>query len=106
LQNIFSVKEYNKNLSFVYINQNLESLHSSSEGNLPVPEILIQEFYDIVLDVRYLKNIHRNMNNHENPNLRIKYLAIWNLHLQKYRKILLKPEENEFKVESLCTEHD
>lgn len=105
---IFEVERFDDDLSFVYLNQSLECLQRETDGDLPASlELLLSGNYpDLVWDIRYLKDIHSNMQVNPSPRVRAKYLMTWHLFRKRYRKILDALEDGRFSMSVVGGSYD
>ena len=106
---IFPTKRFDKDLSFVYLNQSLETLQKNCNGNLLVGSACFQQSYDysdILWDIGYLKDIYHNMKRQDCPCIRDKYLVTWYLYFERYPKILEALVSNNFSLKSICSSYD
>ncbi|WP_263377192.1 hypothetical protein [Granulicella aggregans] len=99
----FRTAPFNKDLSFVYLNRSLETLHEESGGNYPVPNILTESTPYVPSQVRFLHDVHTAMRAHKEPLVRAKYLMTWDYYMQRYPELLSVLEANSFNLSSLGT---
>ncbi|MEW8029665.1 MAG: hypothetical protein AB2806_18235 [Candidatus Thiodiazotropha sp.] len=106
---IFPTSKYDKDVSFVYINQSLERLQRNTDGILPTDPYhfyATEEYWELIWDINQLKSIYRNMHTQKNPKVRVKYIATWQLFFNRYPKILSSLQASGFSLRAICDKHD
>ncbi|ACV64405.1 conserved hypothetical protein [Desulfofarcimen acetoxidans DSM 771] len=106
---IFPTLKYDKNLNYVFYLQSLERLMLNTDGNLSTDPFFLNSTYDywsILWDLRYLRDINNLMTNHPEPKVRSKYLITWHIYRARYRKILDLLEQADFNPLVICNEYD
>jgi hypothetical protein len=105
----FRLAPYDATLSFVYLNRAIENF-SHSLGNdpaLPIPAAGLDMWSfapELPWDVRFMKDIYRNMRSHSNPQVRTKFLTAWDFYEQLYPRLLARLVATDFNVDSVSTE--
>lgn len=105
----FPTVKYDDRLSFVFLTSALERIHSVYSDSLPVEPIILEdtdEFWRIVWDVEFLKNIHFNKSSFPDPKVRTKYLTAWEFYSQRYSKVLNQLETRGFSLDTISPDHD
>jgi hypothetical protein len=99
---IFFYEQYDQNTYFIHLMQALNSLRFP-EVDYPIDPILVGEAkWDLAYDFRYLRNIHRHMNDPDlHPRIRSKHAAAWNLIRRRYQAILDTLEAQDFDPRSI-----
>ena len=99
---IFFYEQYDQNTYFIHLMQALNSLHFE-EVDYPIDPILVGEAkWDLAYDFRYLRNIHRHMNDPNlHPRVRGKHAASWNLIRRRYQAIMDTLAANAFDPQSI-----
>lgn len=95
---------FNSEYSFVYLNQSIESLDKFNGGQFPVlgRRIQVEDVApEVVWQIRFLKDVYKNMRAHKVPSVRAKFLAAWDLYKQRYPQMLRVLENNGFDPSSL-----
>lgn len=98
---VFPVEPYNRDLSFVYLNQSLDRFANGELGEWPVdPELMYQtdSEWHLAKDVYFLKNIYKLMRNHRDPMVREKMLNTWDYYYRRYTKLLQDLESENFNL--------
>jgi hypothetical protein len=102
---IFPVVPFSEELSFVYLNQSLETLQTYTGGRLPMPDGHLLEELDIhwrlAFDVRMLADFHRNMRMHPDPRVCVKFHTSWDLFMRRYPELLAGLTAQDFSLESI-----
>ena len=107
--NIFPTIRFDKDLSFVFLNQSLEQLQKNTGGVLPTDPLHLREtgeYWEIIWDIFFLKEIYRNMQGHNSSRIRTKYLTTWHLFRRRYPKILDALEHRGFSPKTICDQFD
>jgi len=107
--NVFPTSRYDNDLSFVFLNQPLESLQLDTEGELPAhPTLFDDTDADVFIlpDLKFLKDIHFNMQKHSDPRVRVKHLSAWHFFRSRYQKIVDFIEASNFQPEPICPKHN
>lgn len=106
---MFPTQRYTDELSFVYLNQDLDRLHRNTDGKLPTSSYAFEntsEYTHILRDLRFLRTLHRGMNSNISPRIRQKYLATWHFYHKRYPAILNTLEGSRFSLRAVCNEFD
>lgn len=106
---IFPTTRFESDLNFVFLNQSLERLQNNTNGQLPTDNFVLNEmddYGDILFDIRLLKGIYRNMQTQNNSRIRTKYLTTWHLFRNRYPKILDSLEARNFSPQTICENFD
>ncbi len=112
-ENVFPTEYYStvdtEEFRFVYLNQCLEALQRYTGGVLPLDPFVLEETDDLWLirvELAHLRDTYRNMTKHENPHVRAKHLATWQMYRLRYRDLLDQFEEAGFKPDVICPSYD
>jgi hypothetical protein len=99
---VFFYEQYDQDTYFIHLMQALNSLRFP-EVDYPIDPIPVGEAkWDLAYDFRYLRNIHRHMNNPDlHPRIRGKHAAAWNLIRRRYQPILGTLEAHDFDPRSI-----
>jgi hypothetical protein len=107
---IFPVSRYSEELSFVYLNQSLETLQTYTGGILPMHDGQLLEEIDVhwrlAFDVRMLADFYANMRTHRDPRVRVKFLTSWDFFMRRYPALLQGLVEHEFSLEAITSAID
>ena len=106
---IFATTRFDSDLSFVFLNQSLERLQKNTGGQLPMDSFHLtatEEYWEILWDVRFLKDVYSNMQRQHSSRVRTKYLTTWHLFRQRYPKILDALESRNFSPKAICENFD
>lgn len=106
---IFPTTRFDRNLSFVFLNQSLERLQKNTGGELPTGSFHLEEtedYWEIFWDIRFLKDIYHNMQQQNSSRIRSKYLTTWHLFHKRYPKILDTLESRGFSPKAICENYD
>lgn len=107
--NIFPTIRFDSDLSFVFLNQSLERLQKNTEGKLPTDSFHLsatEEYWEILWDVRFLKDVYSNMQRQHSTRIRTKYLTTWHIFRRRYPKILDALESRNFSPRAICENFD
>jgi hypothetical protein len=96
----FRTAKYNKDYSFVFLNQSLERLHETTHGNvplLPLPPILLEgvDPWHLSKDLRMLRDIHQGRK-HRKDDVREKFENTWRFFDKRYPKLLATLQAGNF----------
>lgn len=97
---IFRVERYDKEFSFVFLNQSIERV-IRDYGPLPIdPEFLFDTDYEwfLVRDVQMLKDIYTIMRTHKDPKVRKKMFATWKFYCKRYPDFVKKLIKSKFNL--------
>lgn len=100
----FRTAPFNSEYSFVYLNQSIEKLNKFKGGKFPFSDLKmpIQDVSpDITWQIRFLKDVYKEMRTHKVPSVRAKFLAAWDLYRQRYSQMMKVLEDNYFEPSSL-----
>ncbi|HVL40234.1 MAG TPA: hypothetical protein VM328_12665 [Fimbriimonadaceae bacterium] len=109
---IFPVSRYSDDLSFVYVNQSLQSLYTYSDGEFPIAGEAASILGDtdvhwrLVFDIRMLQEIYENMRGHTDPKVRAKFLTAWDFFMLAYPELLGTLVENKFSLQAISPDID
>jgi hypothetical protein len=106
---IFPTIRFDSDLSFVFLNQSLERLQKNTDGSFPVDSFHLyetDEYWDIFWDIRFLKDLYRNMQRQHNSRIRTKYITTWHIFRRRYPKILDALETKNFSPQTICDNFD
>ncbi len=105
---IFPTVRYDEDISFVYFNQSLERLKTNTDNYLDALSVLdsTEDYWSILWDLRYLRDIYRLMMNHKDARVRGKYLTTWHFYRLRYRNVLDALEISDFSPKVICSEFD
>ena len=98
-------KPFTDDLDFVYLTRSLEWMIERFIDEFPVVgeivELIFEDSYFIVRDVAILREINTLMRNHPLPAVRAKYLATWDMYLERYRNCLEHLVKNDFHLSAI-----
>lgn len=106
---IFPTARFDRDLSFVFLNQSLERLQKNTNGEIPTDSFHLdqtEEYWEILWDIRYLKDIYRYMQQHDSSRIRTKHLTTWHIFRKRYPKILDGLESKGFSPKAVCEDFD
>lgn len=104
----FRLTPFDAALSFVYLNRSIEYFSHALGGDpvLPIQANGIDMWSfapDLPWDVRFMKDVYRNMRSHSSPAVRTKFLTVWDFYEQRYPRLMAKLVASNFKVDSVST---
>ena len=103
----FRTAEFGNNLHFIYLTRSLESLYQDCSGIFPVEDLSIDDGYPyLVWEIKFLCEIHKKMRIHPDPNVRTKFLTVWDFYKRRYPHILSQLEKNSFNLKLISKNHD
>ena len=88
---IFPVATFDREVSFVFLNQSLEELHNGTLGEFPIePGLLFQtdSQWHLAKDVYFLRDIYLQLQKHSDPGVRKKMESTWGFFYARYPKLL------------------
>lgn len=98
----FRTVPFDKDLSFVYLNRQLEGLSMITGGQFPVEgQSGAIMFRLLPWHIRFLKDVHSLMRTHPTPQVRIKFSTAWGFYKQRYPGMLRDMEQSEFSLPAL-----
>lgn len=104
----FRLAPFDTALSFVYINRSIEYFSHSwgDDPTLPIPAegLDMRSFAsNLPWDVRFMKDVYRNMRSHSSPAVRTKFLTTWDFYEQRYPRLMARLVATDFNVDSVST---
>lgn len=106
---IFQSYEYNNELNFVFLFQTILRLKFHYDEILPLPSDLIESTYDFIWlpsEISILKKYFIQLNEHENPRVRAKYLQTYQFYRNIMPKIFQHLETTAFSIKTINSEID
>lgn len=106
---IFPVAKYDKDVSFVYLNQSLDSFYRGELGEWPVDADLMYQTdsqWHLAQDIYFLHDVFTVMNKHRDDEVRQKMSATWNYYKKRYPKLILKLVNQDFDLSVLSNKFD
>lgn len=104
----FRLASFDAELSFVYLNRAIENF-SHSWGDDPVLPIAAEGLDmwsfapDLPWDVRFMKDVYRNMRSHSSAQVRTKFLTAWDFYVQRYPRLMARLVATDFNVDSVSS---
>jgi hypothetical protein len=104
----FRLEPFDTQLRFVYLNRAIESFSESwgKDPALPVAAEGLDMWSfapDLPWDVRFLKDVYRNMRSHSSPQIRTKFLTAWDFYEKRYPRLIARLVATGFDVDSVST---
>lgn len=104
----FRLAPFDAALSFVYLNRSIENFSHAWGGDpaLPVAAEGLDMWAfapELPWDVRFMKDVYRNMRSHPSPAVRTKFLTAWDFYEQRYPKLMARLIATDFNVDSVST---
>jgi hypothetical protein len=100
----FRVTPFDGECHFVYLNRSLETLNQYTGGIYPFTDRSLG-FEDatpyVPWQVRFLKDVHENMQTHRSPTVRTKFLTAWNFYSRRYPQMTQALANNAFSLVAL-----
>lgn len=99
----FRIAQFNEEFSFVYLCRPLEYLHEAAGDEYPVPYNLVGDHSpNLPEGVRYLRDLHELMRNHDDPLVRAKALTTWDFHVRRYPGMVAALTAHDFNLDALA----
>jgi len=99
---IFKVRSYNDNFSFVFITQSLHQIEYVYDGQFPIEASVIEQtdlIWYLTPEILYLKNLFYLNRFHPDERVREKYFSTWALFKSHYPKTIQHLENTHFDLE-------
>jgi hypothetical protein len=99
----FHTAPFNNNYHFVYLNRSIEYLNELTNDQYPFSSAHLEDQAPrIPWHIRFLKDIHKQMREHPDPSVRLKFLTAWDFHAKRYPSLLQLLEKNDFSVDAIA----
>ncbi len=113
---VFRSRIFSPQFDFVYLTHYSTGLTPASEDLLepasvfanpefPLPEIMLTASsieYLVYPEIVHFREVYDQMNNHTDPNVRVKHLATWNMYCLGYPKLMRSLVDHKFAPEGLA----
>lgn len=98
----FRTAPFDGRYDFVYLNRSLESLDELVGGRYPFSGSGIADIAPYApWQVRFLKDVHRNMRHHVEPSVRTKFLTAWDFYAKRYPAMTQILCDHDFDISAL-----